>query len=255
MANGNVGDYYERDQRLGSITTFDGIDIYETYNADVYSFVPTAGSVDATYQRKVSRSTMESFYSDFQTSNLEISCYVGGADKSDALMNVNGLIAAAQVTDVHYGEDASFDFDAILTSYSVTETGIEWYFDVSLTFAAVRHMPLKTAQYTGTSYSFSNDGATNSGIRLTIVPSSSGSNGTITLNDGLESEHVITLKTYTASYTYLIDGIDGYVRANGINSILDTDLTKFPKAYPGNNTINTSFSATVTVEYYPTFEI
>lgn len=255
MASDKVGDFYEHDQRLGSITTFDGIDIYAKYNADVYSFVPTPGGVDATYQRKVSRSTMESFYSDFQTSNLEISCYVGGANKLDALMNVNGLVAAAQKTEVYYEEDIAFDFDAILTSYSVTETGIEWFFDVSLTFAAVRHMPLKTATYTGTSYSFSNYGATDSGIRLTIVPSSSGSNGTITLNDGLETEHVITLKTYTSSYTYLIDGIDGYVRRNGINSILDTDLTKFPKAYPGNNTINTSFSATVTVEYYPTFEI
>lgn len=255
MASYNVGDFYEHDQRLGSITTFDGIDIYAKYNADVYSFVPTPGGVDATYQRKVSRSTMECFYSDFQTSTLDVLCYVGGANKLDALMNVNGLIAAAQKTEIYYEEDIAFDFDAVLTSYSMTETGIEWFFDVKMTFAAVRHMPIKTMKYTGTSYSFDNNGATNSGMRLTIVPSSSGSNGKITLNDGLQTEHVITLTTYTSSYTYLIDGIDGYVRKNGINSLLETDLTKFPKAYPGTNTITTSFSATVTVEYYPTFEI
>lgn len=255
MADVKQGDFYEHDQRLGCVTTFNGVDVYSTYNADVYSFTPTPGSVDATYQRKVSRSTIQTFHSDFQTSNLDISCYVGGANKMDALMNVNGLVAAARSTEIYYEDDIAFDFDAVLTSYSVTETGVEWFFDVTLTFAAIRHMPLKTMTFTGTSYSFNNYGATESGIRLMIVPSSSGSNGKITLNDDTDSEHVITLNSYTSSHTYLIDGIGGYVRRNGINFILDTDLTKFPKVYPGTNTIDLSFSAKVTIEYYPTFEI
>lgn len=251
----NIGEFYEHDQRLGSVTTFNGVDIYAKYNADVYSFTPSAGPIDGTFQRKVSKSTFENFYFDFANGTLQIDAYVGGANKLDAIMNVNGLIAAASETTIYYAEDIGFYFDAILTSYSVTETGVEWFFDVSMTFDAIRHMPIVSETFAGSSFKFENLGSIPSGIKLTFVPSATISNPTLTFNDNTPFEQKVTFTRLTASYTFVIDGIDGHVTQNGINSILLTDLVKFPKAIPGWNTVNASFTADWTVEFYPTFEI
>ena len=251
----NLGEFYEHDQRLGPATTFNGVDIYAKYNADVHSFTPNAGSINSTIQRKVSKSTFENFYFDFANGTLQIGAYVGGANKLDAIMNVNGLIAAASETTIYYAEDIGFYFDAILNSYSVTETGIEWFFDVSLTFDAIRHMPLVSQTFAGSSFQFENLGSIPSGIKITLVPSATLAKPSFTLNDGTSSEQKIMFTKLTSAYTFVIDGIDGHVTQNGINSIQLVDLITFPKAIPGWNTVSATFTADWIIEFYPTFEI
>lgn len=251
----DLGDFYKHDRRLGPTLEFNGVDVYGRFNADVHTFTPIQGSIDNTVQRKVSRSAFDVFNFDFGAGTLEVGAYVGGANKLDMLMNVNGYIAAAQKCIIYYSEDIGFEFDANLESYSVTDAGVEWFSDVTLTFNAIRRMQLTTESSTRSSFEFENLGSVPSGVRITIVPSFGYSNATLTLNDNLDTEMVIRFPKLTKSYKFIIDGIDGKVTENGINAILNTDLISFPKVYPGINTVSINFSGTITIEYYPTFEI
>ena len=251
----NLGDFYKHDRRLGPTVTFNGVDIYAKYNADVHSFTPSAGTIDQTYARKVSKSTFNSYYFDFAEGTLEVGCYVGGANKLDAFMNANGLIAAAKDVVIYNSDDIGFYFDAVLTGYSVEDTGIEWFNNVVLTFAAIRHMPIVTETFSGTSFEFENLGSIASGVKLTIVPTTSTTKQSFTLNAGTDDANKITFTQLTQSYSFVLDGIDGHVTRNGINAIQYTDMIIFPKVIPGMNTITATFNASWTIEYYPTFEI
>lgn len=252
----NLGDFYKHDRRLGSTMQFDGVDVYAKYNADVHSFVPTAGSVDNTMQRKVSKSSFDLFHFDFAACTLVVDAYVGGANKLDMLMNVNGYIAAARKCVIYYAEDLGFEFDANLASYSVTDTGVEWFTDVSLTFNAIRRMPLVSGNNSKlTTFEFENLGSVPSGLRLKITPTGSFGSSQLWINRGTDDEQHITISSLTQSYMFLIDGIDGLVQERGINSILKTDLITFPKVQPGMNKVTINFAASVEYEFYPTFEI
>lgn len=251
----NLGDFYKRDRRLGSTMTFDGVDVYGRFNADVHSFVSTSGGVDNTVTRKVSKSSFDQFYFDFNAGTLVVDAYVGGANKLDMLMNVNGYIAAAKKCVIYYSEDLGFEFDANLESYSVSDTGIEWFCDVSLTFNAIRRMPLVSESSSLTNYKFENLGTRPSGLRITITPTGSFDNAYIRVNPNTDDELKINFTRITQAYKFIIDGVDGKVTENGINAILKTDLVKFPYVVPGMNTVSINFAASITYEYYPTFEI
>ena len=246
---------YARNRRLGCYCEMNGEDVYAKFDADVYAFSPTNGAVEVSYDLKPSRSGFDVWNTRFGEHGLEVGFYVGGNGKSDLKQNVNGLIRAARQCTLVHGSDVNYEFDCVLTGFSVESTGVEWYDDVVLTFAAVRRGKLQNEVRSSTrSLTFYNYGTSESGLKVTLTSTSALSKATMTYEsaDGLKTVNVSNLKANTP---FVIDGIEGKVLENGINSFLKTDLVSFPKAMPGENTISVSSSMKVEVEFYPTYEI
>ena len=63
----------------------------------------------------------------------------------------------------------------------------------------------------------------------------------------------ITVTELDPGITYVIDGIEGRVTANGVNYFGHTDLIDFPKIQPGGNRFEISENVPVTVSFYPVF--
>ena len=250
------GDHYSLDKRLGAVCTFNDEDVYARFNADAYSFIPSGGELTTDFALKTSQSGFNLWHSQFGSCKLEIGFYVGGQDKRDLKLNVNRLVAAAKQCVVYYGDDIGFEFDCVLESYTVDFTDIEWFDDVKLTFSAVRREPHEnmTSSAAVTSMKFFNEGSKTSGLRITAVSSSTISNFKFMYRIDGEWEEV-TVDQIKANLPFVLDGIDGKVQENGINSYNRTDLINFPKVYPGENEVKFSSAAKMSIEYYPTYQI
>ena len=63
----------------------------------------------------------------------------------------------------------------------------------------------------------------------------------------------ITVKNLKRGVTFVIDGINKLVEANGVNRFGDTDIKKFPSFPVGDHEVRISEVANVVVEYYPIY--
>lgn len=63
----------------------------------------------------------------------------------------------------------------------------------------------------------------------------------------------ITVKNLKRGITFVIDGINKLVEANGVNRFGDTDIKKFPSFPVGDHEVRISEVANVVVEYYPIY--
>lgn len=262
MTAATNGDFYKHDRRCGPVVRMNGEDLYAKYNADLVSITPSPGSIDLSYKRNTGRSSFTTYLSVDNNPTYDAMFYVGGANKMDMMLNINGLIAACKSGILYVDEDLACEYEAVLSSFSYEDTGIEWFSSVTLTFQAIRRFPLVTETVDDdSSITFENLGTVESGMRISVS-----TNGTITpfsivINRGIEgAENQIDLDALTGNLTFVIDGIEGTVRENGVNAMLKTTLVNFPKVLPGDNTIEfkkNSVNAYVdaTIEYYPTFAL
>lgn len=263
MDKQSYADFYERDQRLGPVTTFDGVDVYGKFNADLYNFSPSSVEPSVNYNRQTGRSDFDVYSSIFNNGTIELDFYVGGANKFDMYMNVNGLIAAAKDIVLYCEEDLGFEYEAVLSSYSSTETGIEWFSSVSLVFQAIRRMPLVSiSKQNQHELKFENLGAVESGVRITMTSSTTLNDVLMILNESdLDNYNSIMIDSIQANYPLVIDGINGKVLENGVNAFSKTDIIDFPKVLPGVNTLKLTTLAQQDrycdwkVEFYPIFVI
>ena len=210
-----MGDeFYQVDQRMGSICNINDKNVYDLFNADLKSIEPITGKITTDFSKAIG------------VSGLHINSYN---------IDTGGIKT----------DEDSFEYIAVLTSFDVKETGIDFYNEVVLTFSAIKRLPMETKVFDGCNGVFKNRGSIESGAIITITPKSSMES--ITVNR-------ITVKNLSANLPFIIDGLIGEVKCSGVNRFLDTDLVDFPKVQSGENTVEvSSTNAKVEISFYPTF--
>lgn len=237
--------------------TFDGVNVFQKYDADLVNCTISPGSVSTTYRRASGKSSFHTYNFDFNASTMTLHFYVHGFSQDDAIMNVNGLVMAAKNPIVKLADDEpDFEYATMLDSYSVSYTEVEWYYDVTIVMKAIRRMKLRTVTASSvTSVSFDNPGTIASGAKVDVVRAELDKNVHLSLNFGdSEVSQDIAIKEMIGNVNFIIDGIDGKVLdRNGVNKILQTDLVKFPKVKPGRNELKSNKPLSWAISFYPTF--
>lgn len=248
--------HYMTDRRLGDICIINDKDVYEHFNADLLSFSLVSGSLSQDTLSSVGKHNFTLLYQDYVSGSLEISFYVGGANRNDRDINCSRLLRECK-TCIIKREEEDFEYASILDSFEIEETGVDYWNLVKLKllsvkrYSLVRHKivsELCKVSAQGIEYTFENIGTISSGLRIIVVSS-------------VEKQSVIvngiTVDNLLSNKYYVIDGINGIVTEDGINCYAKTDLLEFPKVEPGTNAfrISTLENMEVYIEFYPVFMI
>ena len=237
--------YKERDRRVGDLVTVSGIDVYQSFNADLKEYTVEPGTLTVDYQQRIGKSGLLLFGSESTPKLLTLAFYVGGEDKDEAQINAERLIQSCSRECVIRIGTSRFEYAALLSGApTVEDTGVQSYLLVTLVLYAVRRLPLVSVDFAGKTLQLDNPGAVASGLRITLTPTKK-----------ITSMQVgdVTVKNLAANVPFVIDGLSGTVTADGENRFADTDLTQFPQIQPGENEISLSQAVPTTLEYYPTF--
>lgn len=237
--------YKERDRRVGDLVTVSGIDVYQSFNADLKEYTVEPGTLTVDYQQRIGKSGLLLFGSESTPKLLTLAFYVGGEDEDEAQINAERLIQSCSRECVIRIGSSQFEYAALLSGApTVEETGVQSYLLVTLVLYAVRRLPLVSVDFTGKTLQLDNPGAVASGLRIILTPAQK-----------ITSMQVgdVTVKNLAANVPFVIDGLSGTVTADGENRFADTDLTQFPQIQSGENEISLSQAVPTTLEYYPTF--
>lgn len=237
--------YAERDRQWGKIVTVSGIDVYQSFNADLKEYTVEPGTLTVDYQQRIGKSGLLLFGGESTPKLLTLAFYVGGEDEDEAQINAERLIQSCSRECVIRIGSSQFEYAALLSGApTVEETGVQSYLLVTLVLYAVRRLPLVSVDFTGKTLQLDNPGAVTSGLRITLTPTKK-----------ITSMQVgdVTVKNLAANVPFVIDGLSGTVTADGENRFADTSLTQFPQIQPGENEISLSQAVPTTLEYYPTF--
>lgn len=238
-----ISNFYLLDHCCGNAVTINGKSVYVMFNADLKEKRPVSGEITADFRKVLNSSGLSISKYDISVGGLEMVFYVGGASRQECDMHTSHLIAECRQCTIKTDED-SFEYLAVLTAYDIEYSGVDFYNEVTLTFSVIKRMPLSVYTFTGGGV-FRNVGSIESGARITVTPKADIDELVV---------YGITVKNLSANMPFIIDGILGEVKSNGINRFADTDLIDFPKAFPGNNTLEVSDNTcTVEVAFYPTF--
>lgn len=240
-----IDEYYRVDMQCGSIVTVNGKNVYNLYNADLKSIKFNSGTISSDFSKSVGGSGLFVNNHDIGIGGFTAIFYVGGLYKEDSEINVSNLIAECSRCVFRTDED-SFEYDSVLESFSCEDTGVYNFKKVELKFRAIKRLPMVTKEFNSSPANFNNQGSIKSGAILRIKHSGNVQSAIV---DG------ITVSNLSGNLDFVIDGISGEVKCNGINRFLDTDLIEFPKVSPGNNSITFSNGVTLEVSFYPTFVI
>lgn len=239
-----INNFYLNDRRCGNAVTINGKSAYVLFNADLKEKRAVAGEITADFRKVLNSSRLSISKYDIATGGLEMVFYVGGASRQECDIHTSHLIAECRNCVIKTDDD-SFEYLSVLTEFLIEATGVDYYNEVTLTFSVIKRMPLSVYTFSGGGGIFRNVGSIESGARITVTPVRD--TNTLIVQG-------ITVKNLIANMPFVIDGIVGEVKSNGINRFADTDLIDFPKAYPGNNTLEISDnSCAVEVAFYPTF--
>lgn len=237
--------YAERDRQWGKIVTVDGIDVYQSFNADLKEYTVEPGTLTVDYQQRIGKSGLLLFGSESTPKLLTLAFYVGGADEDEAQINAERLIQSCARECVIRIGSSRFEYAALLSGApTVEDTGVQCYLLVTLILYAVRRLPLVSVDFNAAALRLHNPGAVASGLRIILTPAKKITS--MQIGD-------ITVKDLAAGVPFVIDGLSGTVTADGENRFADTDLTEFPQIQPGENEIILSQAVPATLEYYPTY--
>lgn len=233
--------------RLGDEVRVNGEDVYYHHNADLVEMVHGAGSFESTYQRQIGKSAFDLFDGDFEPGSLELVFYIPGRSKQEALEHASSLVASMTECTVKTGDDLNAEFACVLDSYDIELTGIEWVIQLTVSLACIRRLGIRRVKASGaSSVVVNNPGSLVSGVKITVKSSTARSNVSVA---------GIMIDSLKANMPFTIDGISGEVLENGVNKILSTDLSTFPRVKPGKSTLTSNYSLDWEIEFYPTFVI
>lgn len=233
--------------RIGDQVLFDTWDVYYNACGDLIEMKPLAGTVSASYARR-GLASFRLYHHDIDPKTLEMSFYVGGNDADEVEANVSTILARAKQCIIKTGK-TDYEYPAVLTGYTDTETGVENYHLLVLRFAALKRLPMVEQTFQGT-------GNGNVQNLLAQGTAETGCKLEVTFTSAQETALVqgTTIKNVPANTVFTIDGIEGKVECNGENRLEDTDLIKFPTLTGGSvNLIDLPLGCTCKVSYYPTF--
>lgn len=238
------------DVKIGSTCTINGVDAYDSFKADLVSITPTPGNVESVYSVIGAKSKIDLHDMDISTGSLGVKFYVYGDTKNDMKLNTSRLLSSCSNCVISTDED-QFEYECVYNGCEIEFSEIEWYNIVTISFIAICRLPLESRTANGTFISIKNDGAVQSGCRITFESETELDEITIA---GIKVEDV------HANQKLCIDGIDGeVVRIDGagtkINAFGDTDMIDFPKVQPGQNDFTSSKPVSWRIEWYPLFLI
>ena len=239
-----MGRTYDTANRRGGLVTFDNWDVYASECADLIEMKPLAGVVSASYAKIAGLSAYRLYHQDIPLRTLEMSFYVGGDTAADTEKNVSELLYHAKECVIRT-EFTPFEYPAILTGYTDTDTGVEFFHKVVLKFAALKRLPMVTTTVSDEGINYvENEGTGDSGLKMELTFDSS--------HDSVDV-NFMTLRNVTAGVPFIIDGIGYTIQSNGENRLDDVDLYDFPRIGHGMNPIQLPSGCTCKLSYYPTF--
>lgn len=256
--------YYQEDKRIGQAVFLDGVNVYDAYNADLIEYIPVAGRITTDFIHAPGQTKFNLLSFDAGQSGMQFSFYVGGEDDADAARNVSKFIKAAQAC-VFTIENDPLEYVCIMQSYNDVMTGVGSYHQVTVTYAAIKRSPLKTAEGITTTAGDSkwqtvknvNNGTEPTGVKITFTTGETvyySAEEKIIIRANNVQTHQIKFTNVQPNSTYIIDGIEGTVTRNGINCFGDTDMLEFPKLLPGDYRVSTlNKTESLEIEYYELF--
>lgn len=259
------------DYQAGPKCTIDGYDVYSFYKADL-SDMPEHVSWQSSkeFRYKIGRTGFLIDKSDISNGGIKLVFHVSGRTKKEAISNCNKLVAElnrGQKTIVIVDPDSNeeFNYICILNNYAIEDTGIKYYFKVSIEMYAIRVLPMETIVLSGSNPQsgvptiVDNSESLETGARILIDLNASAIQSmsiddvatlTIRITDDLvaSSDSNITYdKTYlilitsvnSSMYPYLVvDGITGavlhaeskseYERGQGVSALNMVNFSAFP---------------------------
>lgn len=237
------------DFRAGQRALINNADAYDEFYADLYAFEPIAAQISSEWLRNIGKSTFIVNKYLYEASGARATFYVYGATKDECEMNVSRFLAYCKQCEIRFPDDDSFVYDCLMTGFSHSFYGIDFYQEVVITFAVVKRKDLQTKTVTSTSMTIENEGTLTSGLKLILSSTSSRQN--VTVSDNLGNQ--IKIKSMAANTNYIIDGIEGKVLKGVLNDYGNIEVINFPKVEMGHNEIVASASIKIEASYYPTF--
>ena len=239
---------YTQDKQVGMTCTINGKNAFEVFSADLKSFEPSADSIDYSAERNVSLSKFSVSHYHFGAINLNAVFYVSGITKDTCYIHCSDLVAECSNCVIKI-EDSEFEYIAVLTGFSISETGIDFFNEISLTFTAVKRSGIVsvTADSGSESFNITNSGSVASGCLLRLYSNHSSTH--VTWNGNR-----IEVTGLLPDVPFNIDGIEGAVTMDGLSALLNTNLISFPKVVPGVNTLVKEYpDDIVEIQFYPTY--
>lgn len=242
--------FYAQDGRVGVYCEIDGVNLYTECNADLYEMAITPGEISKSTLRMVGRSQLRTSVERYGIPQLEIGFYVGGANKREAMYNVNVLAQRFRYGGIFKTEEEDYEYYISRSSYTVEETDVPCFYDVRFICDYVKRLPLTSktivVSANGMGMDVENVGTVPTGIDMTIKPVV-----------GVKNFSIMGIKVSEISLNGFIriDGIRGVVNDNHGFAYSKTDLTTFPKINPGVTNISASHACTIEASWYPTFEV
>ena len=242
---------YQYTHPYGDPCIINGKDSLATFSATLKELTPSAGNITGTVSRAMSASHLRSSGFGIQPGKLQLVFYVHGSSAQSCALNTSNLVAECEQCIINTPTDG-FEYVAVLTAVTVKPTGVDFYNQVDLTLTAIKRLPLRSFEVDlskgGTHFPFENPGSSDSGMRLILTASADAAN--FQIND-------IHITELNSQDRFIIDGIEGTVTCNGVNSFLKTDLVEFPKAHRGVNQLYLPVTEAISlkVEFYPVFNI
>lgn len=236
------------DTQIGAFCSINGKDAYETFCADLKAFELAPNSIDYSAERNVSLSKFTVAHYRFGPSKLTVVFYVSGTTKDGCFLNCSNLVAECSNCVIEI-EDSEFEYVAVLVDFSVAETGVDFFNEVSLTFTAIKRARLVSVVSGSGSQSFNvtNAGSVESGCLLRLY-SNHGSTHVTWNGNRIEVTGLLP------DVPFDINGIEGTVTADGLSALLNTNLINFPKVIPGANTLVKEYDDDVVeIQFYPTY--
>lgn len=136
-----------------------------------------------------------------------------------------------------------FTYSCVFKNASTPKEKAPWILQVEFTLEGYRHGALETMTLTRTGSIFV-DGNCETPAILKIATSA-------------KSAKVCGISVYNINGEVVIDGYKKKVMQNGVNKFGDTDMTEFPKFFPGYRQIDVAAAGneaiTVEVSYYPIY--
>lgn len=259
------------DFQAGPICRINGNNAYSFYKADL-SDMPEHVSWQSTkeFRYKIGRTGFLIDKSDISNGGIKLVFHVSGRTKKEAVSNCNKLVAElnrGQKTIVIIDPDSNeeFNYICILNNYAIEDTGIKYYFKVSVEMYAIRVLPMETIILSGSNPQsgvptiIDNSESLETGARILIdlnasaiqsMPVNDIATLTIRVTDDLiasNNSNIAYDKTYSIlitaanslQYPYLvIDGINGkvvhagskneYERGQGVSALNMVNLSSFP---------------------------
>lgn len=260
------------DSLLGNVVTVNGISLYD-YNADLIEYTPIVASIDYNILKKIGKHTYTINSYKNGNNGIKLQFYVGGTTKQQAQINCNRVIQELQKGVVVLSiDDTEFEYVGVLSSTSIQDTNVPYYYLLEVTLIAVKRLPFvvyeKMPTLSDNTMVLYNEGIIESGAVIVIESNFTKDSVTITCN-----ARPITINNFSEYKYHIIDGLNGKVLCGTsepiLNELVDdfssytnnfgnTDLVEFPYVVSGQNTVtieNADGVSNIALKYYPVFVI